>query len=86
MTTNPFLELYQHPVATLTAAAYVALLLGALVATWWAAGRNLMYLDDQFQEGWLYLIPLRYTARLVATLGIVAVDLLLVAAIIGVLV
>jgi len=84
VTTNPFLELYQHPVDTLTAAAYVALLLGALVATWWALGRNLMYLDDQFQEGWLYLIPLRYTARLVATLGIVAVDLWILAAIIGV--
>jgi hypothetical protein len=84
VTVNPFIELYQHPVDTLTAAAYISLLLGALVATWWAAGRNLMYLDDQFQEGWLYLIPLRYTARLVATLGIVAVDLWILAAIIGV--
>jgi len=85
VTANPFLELYQHPVATLTATAYIALLLGALVATWWAAGRNALALDNQWQEGWLLLIPFWPAARIVAMFGILAVDLWLVAAIIGVL-
>jgi len=85
VTLNPFIELYQHPVDTLTAAAYVVLLLGALVATWWAAGRNALALDSQWREGWLLLIPFWPAVRIVAMFGILAVDLLLVAAIIGVL-
>jgi len=82
---NPFLELYQHPVDTLTAAAYVALLLGALVATWWAAGRNALALDRQWQEGWLLLIPFWPAVRIVAMFGILAADLWILAAIIGVI-
>jgi len=84
MTPNPFLELYQHPVDTLTAAAYVALLLGALGATWWGAGRNALALGRQWQEGWLLLIPFWPAVRIIAMFGILAADLLLVAAIIGI--
>jgi len=82
---NPFIELYQHPVDTLTAAAYVALLLAALVATWWAAGRNALYLSDQYQNGWRYLVPFWYAVRCLALLVIVSIDLALIAAIIHVL-
>jgi len=85
VTSNPFLELYQHPVDTLTAAAYVALLLGALVATWWAAGRNALALDRQWQEGWLLLIPFWPAVRIVAMFGILAADLWILAAIVGVI-
>jgi len=79
---NPFIELYQNPVSTLTAAAYVVTLLGLLVSTWWAAGRNALYLFDNYQNGWLVLVPKWYAFRVVLMCGIIAVDLLLIAAII----
>ena len=82
---NPFVRLYDAPVETLTAAAYVAVLFGALVVTWWALGRNLLYLRDQYQNGWKYLIPFWYTVRVTAVAILVAVDLLLIGAIIYVL-
>jgi len=82
---NPFVRLYEAPVETLTAAAYVAVLFGALVVTWWALGRNLLYLRDQYQNGWKYLIPFWYTVRAAAVAVLVAVDLLLIGAIIYVL-
>lgn len=79
---NPFIRLYEAPVETLTAAAYVAVLLGALVCSWWALGRNLLYLRDRFQNGWKYLVPFWYAVRIGATTLLVAVDLLLIGAII----
>jgi membrane protease YdiL (CAAX protease family) len=82
---NPFVELAQDPVGVLTAAAYATLLLAALVGTWWALSRNLLYLLDNWQDGWIVLVPLGYAARTMAVLGLVAVDLALVAGIIGVL-
>lgn len=82
---NPFIHLFEHPVATLTALAYVMVLLGALVGSWWALGRNLLYLRQQYQNGWKYLIPAMYALRVVSTAVLVAVDLLLIAAIIHVI-
>jgi hypothetical protein len=85
MTVNPFVELFRSPVATLTAAAYACLLLAGLVVTWWAAARNLVVLDDRWQDGWQLLVPLGYAVRLAAMAAILAIDLLLLAGIIYVL-
>lgn len=82
MTANPFVALYDDPVATLTALAYGLTLLAALLGTWYAAGRNALYLYDRFQNGWLALPPLWYTVRAVAMLLVAAVDALLVAGIV----
>jgi hypothetical protein len=82
---NPFIELYQQPVETLSAAAYALVLLAALLATWYAAGRNLLWLIDRYQDGWLVLPPFWYTARSIALILILAVDLLLVAGIVWIL-
>lgn len=81
---NPFLELYHNPVATLTGLAYCLILLSALFGTWWALSRNLLYLADHWRDGWLVLVPFWYAARCIATLLLIATDLLLVAAMIGV--
>ena len=85
MTANPFIRLYDAPVEALTAAAYALILLAALVATWYALGRNVMTLYSDYQKGWYALPPAAYTARVVGALVILAIDLLLIAAIIGVL-
>jgi len=85
MIANPFVRLFEAPAETLTAAAYACLLLGALMLTWWAAARNVVVLDDRWQDGWQLLVPLGYAVRLAAMAAIVAVDLLLVAGIIYVL-
>jgi len=79
---NPFIELARSPVQSLTALAYALVLTAALVGTWYAAGRNLLYLLDRYQDGWLVLPPLTYVARCIGLLLIVAVDLLLIAGII----
>lgn len=82
---NPFISLFEAPVETLTAAAYVVLLFGALVVSWWALGRNLLYLRNRFQNSWKYLVPFWYAVRIGAATVLVALDLLMVAAIIHVL-
>jgi hypothetical protein len=82
VTANPFVALYEHPVATLTAFAYGLTLLAALVGTWYAAGRNAIYLWDRWRDGWLALPPLWYTVRAVAMLLVVATDALLLAALV----
>jgi len=82
---NPFIRLYEAPVATLTDAAFGCLLVAALIGTWWALGRNLLYLDNNYQNGWKYLVPFWYAVRLIAVISIVAVDLALIAALIAVL-
>lgn len=79
---NPFIRLYEAPVESLTAGAYALVLIAALVASWYAAGRNLLYLQKQYQNGWRYLVPFWYMVRLVGLVLVVAVDLLLVAGII----
>lgn len=83
--TNPFLRLVDSPVETLTDAGWVVVLLAALVATWWAAGRNALYLSEQYQDGWRYLVPFWYAVRVVGGLVIVAIDLWLLAAVVAVL-
>jgi hypothetical protein len=77
--------LVEAPVATLTDAAWACILLAALVATWWAAGRNALYLQEQYQNGWKYLVPFWYATRTVGMLLVLAVDLWLVAALVAVL-
>lgn len=85
MPANPFVRLYEAPTATLTDAAYALVLVAALVATWWVLGRNLLYLDEHWQDGWLVLVPLEYAVRTIGTILILAVDLALLAAIIAIL-
>ena len=85
MPTNPFIELFHDPVGSLTAVAYALVLLAALVATWYALGRNLLTLYSDYQNGWIALPPAAYTARVIGALLIVAIDLLLIAGIVGVL-
>ena len=85
MTANPFVRLFEAPVESLTAGAYALVLLAALIASWYLAGRNLLYLHKQYQNGWLYLVPFWYMLRLTALVLVVAVDLLLIAGIIHVL-
>lgn len=82
---NPILRLVETPVEGLTDAGWVLVLLSALVATWWAAGRNALWLEDRYQDGWQYLVPLQYAVRMIAMLLIAAVDLWLLAAIVAVL-
>jgi len=79
---NPAIRFVEHPVGALTDLGWSFILLAALIATWWAAGRNLLYLSNRYQDGWKYLIPLSYAARLVGMLGIVAIDCWLLAALI----
>lgn len=83
--TNPFVALYESPVETLTAGAYALVLLAFLVATWYAAGRNALTLYDDFQDGWLVLVPFWYTVRAVGMFLLGAIDLLLIAGIVQVL-
>jgi len=85
MIANPFVRVYEAPVESLTAGAYALVLLAALVVSWYALGRNALYLEDQWRDGWLVLVPFWYAARVVGALLIVALDLLLVAGIIAVL-
>jgi len=85
MIANPFVRLFEAPVESLTAGAYALVLLAALVVSWYALGRNALYLEDQWRDGWLVLVPFWYAARVVGALLIVALDLLLVAGIIAVL-
>mgnify|MGYP006287475347 CR=1 FL=1 len=82
---NPFISLFEAPVETLTAGAYVVVLLGALTLSWWGLGRNILYLRNRFQTDWKYLVPFWYAARIGAVAALVAVDLLLIAAIIHVI-
>lgn len=78
---NPIVYLIEHPVKGLTTLGWLCVLLAALTATWWGAGRNALYLEDHYQEGWRYLVPFWYATRLIGMLLIAAVDLWLIAAI-----
>jgi|APHM01.1.fsa_nt_gi hypothetical protein len=82
MTANPAVHLIENPVAALTDAGWLLMLLAALLLTWWALGRNLIYLIERYQDGWRYLIPLRYAARSVVALVILGVDLWLISAVV----
>lgn len=85
MTRNPAVRLIESPVEALTDFGWALVLLAALVGTWWALGRNILYLTEEYQSGWRYLIPLRYAVRVVLTLVIVAFDLWLLAGVVHVL-
>jgi len=81
--TNPFVALYETPAETLLASAYALVLVGVLLLTWWALGRNALWLTENYRDGWLYLIPLDYALRAVAALVLLAVDLAVLAAIVS---
>jgi hypothetical protein len=85
MSANPVLRLVESPVSALADLGWACVILAALVGTWWAAGRNLLWLDQQWRTGWQILPPLGYAARTVALLLVVAVDLWLLAALVAVL-
>jgi len=82
---NPFLRLIEQPVASLTDLGWLLVLLAALAGTWWAAGRNLLWLDDNWRNGWYLLPDARYVGRLIALLGVLAADAWLLAAIVEIL-
>ncbi|AFH21983.1 hypothetical protein OSG_eHP14_00015 [environmental Halophage eHP-14] len=82
---NPFIRFYEAPVESLAGIAYVLILIGILTLTWWALSRNLLYLREEWRNGWLVLVPLTYTVRVAATLGLLAVDALLIGGIIYVI-
>lgn len=82
---NPVIYLLEQPTAALTDAGWLCVLLAALTATWWAAGRNALYLEDNYQEGWRFLVPFWYAVRLIGMFLIAAVDLWLIAAILTIL-
>ncbi|MEF8887326.1 MAG: hypothetical protein V5A30_05920 [Haloarculaceae archaeon] len=85
MSVNPVLRLVEAPAATLADLGWACILVAALVATWWAAGRNLLWLDAHWQEGWQVLPPFWPALRMVALLVVTAVDLWLLAALVAVL-
>jgi len=85
VTTNPILRLVESPVAALADLGWALILLAALVATWWAAGRNALHLSEQHQEGWRYLVPFWYAVRTIGMLLVLAVDAWLLAALVAVL-
>jgi hypothetical protein len=82
---NPILRLVDNPAAALADLGWALMLCAALVVTWWALGRNLLYLRQQYQNGWKYLVPLPYAGRVAAALVIVGVDAWLFAALVAVL-
>jgi len=85
MASNPVIRLVEHPVASLADLGWAMVLLAALVATWWAAGRNLLWLDANWRDGWQALPPFWYAVRSVALLLVAAVDLWLIAGIVAVI-
>lgn len=85
MTANPFIELYEAPVESLTLAAYFLLFAVVLLLTWWALVRNVLEIIKTInEETWVKNAPLYppfgFMLRLVAIPGIVAIDLFLIAA------
>jgi len=82
---NPVIRFVEAPASSLADLGWAAILLAALIATWWAGGRNALYLREQCQAGWKYLVPAWYAARLVGMLVIVAIDCWLLAGLVHVL-
>ncbi len=82
---NPFVRLFEAPVEVLTATAYALVLLTALLATWYALGRNLLWLSQRWQTGWRYLPSPMWVARAGGGLLVIAVDCLLLAGVVHLL-
>ncbi|WP_395166341.1 hypothetical protein [Natrinema pallidum] len=85
MTANPFIELYEAPIETLTLWAYLLFLLAALIATWYLLTRNLLEMYKRWvSETWSTNTPLyppgTWLLRAVAIPIILAIDLFLIAA------
>lgn len=82
---NPFVALYDHPVETLTAAAYALVLVALLVGTWYATTRNALTLYQTYQNGWQVLPPFGWALRAMAVPLTLAIDCLLIAGVVYVL-
>lgn len=79
---NPFIRLVEDPVTTTVLAAYALVLLAALITTWYVLGRNLLTLYVRYDnEAWA-TPPASWAARAIAVPLILAVDLLLVGALV----
>ena len=79
---NPFIRFVQDPVSTAAVGAYALVLVAALLATWYVLGRNLLTLYISWEKGGWTMPPGTWTARAIAVPLILAVDLLLLGALI----
>ena len=83
---NPFVELYQDPVASLTALGYALALVTLLVLTLAATWRNSIWLyvrwDRQRPQEWEYVPPTGWLLRLAAVPFVLAIDAWALAALI----
>jgi len=86
MTVNPFIRLLESPVESITVAGYACLLLAALVVSVWAFWTNTLELTTRWADRqWQYRVPAPFAARVALGVGILGVDLLLVATIIHII-
>lgn len=85
---NPFIALYEDPVATLTALAYALSLATLLVLTLAATYRNALWLyvrwDRQRPQEWEFVPPAWWLIRLAAIPAVLAIDAWALAALIWV--
>lgn len=79
---NPFIRFVEEPVVTAALAAYGLLLFAALLATWYVLGRNLMTLYVRWDRDAWTTPPATWAARAIAVPVILAIDLLLIGALI----
>ena len=85
MTANPFIRLYETPVEALTAAAFALVLFASLLLSIWALAWLILELKSGWKRNWRAIPPLKYFGKTAAAILILAIDLLLLAAIIHVL-
>lgn len=77
MVPNPFIELFQHPVATLLTLGYGLALATLLIATAGICWKNAVVVYTQYDRNWHswnYLPPGTWLARVAAIPAILAVD------------
>jgi hypothetical protein len=79
---NPFIRLAEDPVTTTALAAYGLILFAALIATWYILGRNLLTLYIQYDKQAWTTPPAPWAARAIAIPLVLAVDFLLIGALI----
>jgi len=79
---NPFIRLAEDPVAVTALAAYALILFAALIATWYILGRNLLTLYVNYTKSAWAVPPASWAARAIAVPVVLAIDLLLVGALI----
>jgi hypothetical protein len=82
---NPFIRFAEAPVTTAALAAYALVLVAALIATWYILTRNLLTLYVGWDKGGWKMPPGPWAARALAVPLILAVDVLLVGALVWLL-